>query len=138
MAKPAQKKKAAEEYSLFGNERFPDAWLQMNEEGWLAVDVIDGEKDITVRSPIAGVNPEDLEVFVHNDMLTIRGSRAEEKHEARGKFVVKECHWGTFSRSLILPSEVDSDNIDASIKNGVLTITLPKMERSRKISVRRR
>lgn len=139
MAKSAPKKKtAAEDYALFGpHESLPEAWMQTNEEGWLAVDVIDGDKDVTVRSAIAGVKPENLDVVVHNDVLTIRGNRAEERRETRGRYVVKECHWGMFSRSIILPSEVDSDHINATIKNGVLTITLPKIERSRKIAVKK-
>lgn len=103
-------------------------------DGQLAVDVIDAERDIIIRSPIAGVSHDDLEVFIHNDTLTIRGHRAPE--EVAGRTLVAECHWGAFSRTLILPSEIDGDRIGASLKNGVLTITLPKIERSHRVEVR--
>jgi HSP20 family protein len=110
----------------------PDQWLQ-HDEGQLAVDVYDGEGELIVKSPIAGVRPHDLEVFLHNDMLTIRGRR--EHAEPAGRPILRECHWGSFSRSLILPTEIDADGIVASIKEGVLTVRLPKLTRSRKIAV---
>ena len=110
----------------------PDQWLQ-SDEGQLAVDVYDGEGELIVRSPIAGVHPQDLEVFLHNDMLTIRGRR--EHAEPVGRPILRECHWGSFSRSLILPTEIDADGIIASIKEGVLTVRLPKLTRSRRIAV---
>lgn len=130
-----------------GSELFPDAkaviagdkdddWLQSHEEGQLAVDVFENDKEIMVKSPIAGVKSEDLEVFVHNDMLTIRGKRREERGREGVKYMVRECHWGAFSRSIILPTEVDPDNIAAELKDGVLTVRMLKVDRSRKISVK--
>ncbi len=114
-----------------------EEWLAGPVEGELAVDVYETDDEIIVRSAIAGVRPDDLEVFVHNDMLTIRGHRqAECVEEKRHKMLVTECHWGAFSRSLVLPSETDIEGISASIKNGILTVRLPKTERSKRISVR--
>jgi len=112
-----------------------DAWLGGG-EGQLAVDVYETDAEIVIRSAIAGVQPEDLEVFVHNDMLTIRGNRRPECSETGSRHLVRECHWGSFSRSLILPAEIDAENIHAELKNGVLTVRLPKIERSKKIQVR--
>jgi HSP20 family protein len=122
----------AEHMPTLNEQERPDQWLQ-SDEGQLAVDVYDGEGEVIVRSPIAGVHPQDLEVFLHNDMLTIRGQR--EYAEPVGRPILRECHWGSFSRSLILPTEIDADGIIASIKEGVLTVRLPKLTRSRRIAV---
>lgn len=117
-----------------GSQNEP-SWLGHREEGRLAVDVHETTNEIVVRSAIAGVRPEDIEVFVQGDMLTIRGSRnVEDEPDARP--LVRECHWGAFSRSVILPSETDADRIGATLKDGVLTVRLPKIERSRRIDIR--
>jgi HSP20 family protein len=116
------------------SEATEQSWLS-EDEGQLSVDVYDGDKEIMVVSAIAGVKSEDLEVFLHNDMLTIRGRRTAPLVE--GRPLVRECHWGPFSRSLILPTEIDADKITAGIKEGVLTVRLPKVNRSRTIKIRR-
>src|SRR5688572_20381711 len=79
------------------------------EEGRLAIDVSETDKEVVIVSPMAGVKPEDLEVFMHNDMLTIRGHRhADLGTVPGGRHIVRECHWGAFSRSVILPVEIDA------------------------------
>lgn len=122
---------------------FPDSgrvnsnndWLNEQEpEGQLAVDVYETDNEIVLRSAIAGVTQDDLDVFLHNDLLTVRGVRHAEKEE-NARFLVKECHWGAFSRSIILPTDVDPDGISAILKDGVLKIVLPKVERSRRIDI---
>lgn len=110
-------------------------WGTSGEEGQLAVDVYETDKEIVLRSAIAGVELSDLEVFLHNDMLTVRGNRKIE-HEADVRHLVSECHWGSFSRSVILPTEIDADAIAATLKDGVLTIRMPKLERSKRIRVK--
>src|ERR1051325_9320821 len=105
-----------------------DRWLAPHEEGRLAVDVHETDDEIIIKSAIAAVQPENLEVFMHNDMLTIRGTRHDDETIERGRAVVRECHWGAFSRSVILPTEVDADRINATLKNGILTIRMPKVE----------
>lgn len=105
------------------------------EEGRLAIDVYDGGAELVLISAIAGVRPEHLEVFLHNDMLTVRGKRtAESAPDAVA--LVRECRWGSFSRSIILPSAVDADAISATLQNGVLTVRMPKTERSARVAVR--
>lgn len=147
MAKPISlKKKPDDEMVLFPEaadlppvrERgaSDQTWLASHGEGQLAVDVFETDGEIIIRSAIAGVSPEDLEVSVHNDMLTIRGTRQPECIETGSRHLVRECHWGSFSRSLILPTEIDADAIRAELKNGVLNVRLPKIERSKKIQVR--
>ena len=115
---------------------FTDAsWFSQN-EGQLSVDVMETSREIIVRSAIAGVNAVDLDITLHEDTLTIRGSRAEEIPETkRGKIHVQECHWGAFSRSIILPSHVDPNSVDAVLKKGVLTIRLKKTEMDKPISI---
>jgi HSP20 family protein len=110
------------------------AWSSES-EGRLAVDVAETDDEIVIRSAIAGVRPEGLEVSLHNDMLTVRGARTAER-EPGARMLVQECHWGSFSRSIILPSETDANRITATIKDGVLTVRLPKIQRSRRIGVR--
>ncbi len=110
------------------------SWTAGQDEGQLAVDVCETDEEIVLRSAIAGVNREDLDVFLHNDMLTVRGVRQAEE-EPGAKYLVQECHWGQFSRSVILPSDIDPEGISAKLKDGVLTVRMPKVTRSKKISV---
>lgn len=106
------------------------------DEGRLAVDVFETDKDIVAVTAIAGVEPENIEVFVHNDMLTIRGRRHNECEAGDRDYLVRECHWGSFSRSLILPTEVDAEAIAATLKNGVLSVRMPKIHRSKRIDIK--
>jgi HSP20 family protein len=95
-------------------------------EGQLAVDVYQDGHSIVVKSTIAGVRPQDLDIAITNDMVTIRGKRGQDTTVEEKDFFFQECYWGSFSRSIILPCEVRSSHAVASLKNGVLTITLPK------------
>ena len=112
-------------------------WLnQDNNDGQLLLDVFQDEENIYIKSTIAGVKSEDLDISIHNDMLTIRGKRTQEDEVEEKDYFYKECYWGSFSRSIILPTEVKSDKIFAVLKHGVLTITLPKLERRRNIPIK--
>ena len=130
------KKKDKEELSLFPGMTAADQGCLSGDEGRLALDVFETEKDLVAVTPIAGVEPDDLEVFVHNDMLTIRGRRLRESEVADRNFLVRECHWGSFSRSLIFPTEVDADAISATLKNGVLTVRMPKIHRAKRVAIK--
>lgn len=107
-------------------------------EGQLALDVYQTDSDIIVKSTIGGVEIEDLDISVTNDMLTIRGYRRRNEEIPPENYFYQECYWGPFSRSIILPSDVDSDKAEASLKNGLLTIKLPKIEKqkTRKIKIK--
>ena len=111
-------------------------WFSEDYEGQLSVDVYQTADEIIVKSTIAGVKPEDLEIYVHNDLLTIRGKREADCVEETTDYFYKECYWGGFSRSIILPVEVQVDKIDAILKNGILTIIMPKSKKSKLINVR--
>lgn len=113
-----------------------DDWLKENEEGQLAVDVYQDEKNIIIRAPIAGVGPEDLDISLHNDMVTIRGRREYENRVEEKDYFYRECYWGSFSRSIILPTDVKTEEVEANLKNGVLTVILPKAQKARLITVK--
>lgn len=107
-------------------------------EGQLTIDVYQTDNDVVIKSTIAGVKPEDLDVSINNDMVTIRGERRNEEEVSDENFYYQECYWGAFSRSVILPVDVIAEKIEASMKNGILTIRLPKAEtnKTKKIQVR--
>ena len=106
-------------------------------EGQLAIDVYETPDEIVIQSTIAGVSPEDVDVSITNDTVTIRGARQKEEQISSQNYFYQECYWGAFSRSVILPVEIDSENSKATFKNGILSIHLPKIEknRERKINI---
>ena len=96
------------------------------EEGQLSVDVLETDEEIIVKSTIAGVRPEDLQIQINSDMLTVRGQRFRETESADTRHYVEECYWGQFSRSIILPHHVHPDRAKATLRHGLLTIRMPK------------
>lgn len=100
-------------------------------EGQLTVDVYQTEKDIVIRSTVAGVTAQDIDISVTNDKVTIKGSRKPNEKVSPSSYHHQELFWGPFSRSIILPEEVDADNAAASMKNGILTLRLPKLSQSK-------
>jgi HSP20 family protein len=118
-------------------KNLPHAWQPADfEEGQLSIDVYETEKDIIIKSTIAGAKPNDLDITMDNDMLTIRGKRHDINEKEDRNYLYQECYWGSFSRSVILPVEVDTKKIDASLENGVLTIALKKIKKGGKIGVK--
>ena len=104
-------------------------------EGQLSLDVYQGSQGITVKATMAGVAPDNIEIDLDNDLLTIRGVREEPEHIPDENYLYRECYWGRFSRSIILPIEIDKKNIGAYLRNGILTILLPKAEYTRSVSI---
>lgn len=112
--------------------------LENQEEGQLAIDVYETNGNIVVQSTIGGIRAEDLDISIENDLVTIRGSR-ENKIEKEGKkYFYQECYWGSFMRKVILPEEVDASKVKAVVKDGILTLTMPKISKTtkRKIAVK--
>lgn len=103
-------------------------------EGQLAVDVLETPSHIVVRAAIAGVGKEDLDISVTTDTLTIRGARDLEETDSVVSHV-RECYWGDFSRSVVLPARITPDQTTAELSNGILTIRLKKAEMASKIDV---
>jgi HSP20 family protein len=99
-----------------------------------AADVVETENDIRVTLEMPGIKPEDLNVDIENNVLSIRGEKREERTEGdeRSTWHLTERRYGQFSRSFVLPRDVDADNIRANYENGVLTVTIPKSERAKR------
>ena len=100
-------------------------------EGQLTVDVYQTDDDIVIKSTIAGVTVEDIDIAITNDMVTIRGKRNTDEEIGAEDYYYQELYWGPFSRSIILPEDIDVDKASASMKNGILTLKLPKLSKSR-------
>ncbi|PIR76445.1 MAG: hypothetical protein COU32_02030 [Candidatus Magasanikbacteria bacterium CG10_big_fil_rev_8_21_14_0_10_42_10] len=111
---------------------FPSDWAPTN-EGRLAIDVYDMNDHIIILAPMAGVDPTRVDIYIHDDMLSIRGKRIKPKltEEASGQYHA-ECYWGAFSRSIVLPVDVVSGAAVAEYTHGLLTIRIPKVASSDK------
>ena len=105
--------------------------LPQDEEGQLTIDVWQTPDEIVVQSIVGGVKLEDLDVEVTHDMVTLRGKRERQKEISGNDYFYQELYWGAFSRSILLPQEVDADEAEATMKNGLLTIRLPKLDKAR-------
>jgi len=108
------------------------AWPASSEEGELAIDLYETQENLVLQAVIGGMKANDLDISITNDMITIRGERKREENGKIDKFYYEECFWGVFSRSIILPQEINADKAKAIIKNGLLTIILPKLEKTKK------
>lgn len=100
------------------------------------VDILDHEAEILVRVEIPGVKKEDLDISLIENTLSIRGRSREENEERQGSFFRREISRGTFERTLILPGAVDAEHAKASFKDGLLELTLPKLEPSKRHSLK--
>ena len=116
-------------------EENKEEWLE-EEEGQLSVDVYQDKDNIIIKSTIAGVKPEDIDISINNDLITIKGKREMEETVKDEDYFYQECYWGSFSRSIILPVEVKADQAQAELKNGILTIVLPKVKPSKAVSIK--
>lgn len=119
------------------NAEINNEWENIDyEEGQLSVDVYQTPSKLIVRSTIAGVKPENIDISINNDMLTVKGKRQMQEEIADEDFLYKECFWGSFSRSIILPVDVQAEKVSASLENGVLTISLPKVKVTKQVSIK--
>jgi HSP20 family protein len=105
---------------------------ETEEEGELTVDVYQTPEMVVIKSMIAGVRPEDLDISITRDVVTIHGKREEERTVADEDFITKELYWGSFSRTVALPAEIDVDEAEAVEKHGLLILKLPKLDKKRK------
>ncbi|MBX4188667.1 Hsp20/alpha crystallin family protein [Candidatus Saccharibacteria bacterium] len=96
--------------------------------GQLAVDVYETKEKLVVKGRVAGVNKGDLDVSISDNTLTIRGTLSAGNEEGVENYFLQECYWGEFSRSLVLPVPVKEDEIEALLKDGVLTIGFSKLK----------
>src|SRR3972149_2254044 len=106
------------------------------EEGQLTVDVYQTPAEIIVQTMVAGVRPEDLTITISRDMITIKGKREENRTISEDNFFLQELYWGSFSRTILLPEEIDPEEAEAIEKHGLLVIKLPKIDKEKKTSLR--
>lgn len=110
----------------------------LEEVGELSVDVYQTDNDIVVQAMIAGVRPEDLNLSITREMVTLEGRRQKTTEAEGDGYFMKELYWGSFARKILLPCEVEPDEAEAYEKNGLLTLRMPKIdkERTQKVKVR--
>lgn len=122
-----------EEMDRFFNSMFGGTALAPREvsEWTPAMDVVETANEFIVSAELPGLEKDDIEIEIENNILTIRGEKKEEKREEEGRHYVYERRFGGFSRSFTLPTNVDPDRVTARFENGVLTVTLPKTEEAR-------
>ena len=114
-----------------------EAWFDdESEEAELTVDLYQTPTEIVVKTIVAGVKPEDLDIAITRDMVTIKGKREGERFIKDEEYFHKELYWGSFSRSIMLPAEVQVDEAEATEKHGLLTIRLPKIDKNRQTKLR--
>ena len=106
------------------------------EVGELTIDMHDNDKEIVIKSIVAGVMPEDLDISITREMVTITGKREGDKTIRSDSYVHQELYWGSFSRTILLPAEIDTDNVVAVEKHGLLIIKLPKINKNKQTRVR--
>lgn len=128
----------SEEYELEekptkkGSSNRDAGWVEDDEkEGELTIDLYQTPDLIVIKTMIAGVRPEDLDISITRDMVTIKGRREEEKTVREEDYFARELYWGSFSRTITLPSEIDVDESEAIEKHGLLILKLPKLDKKR-------
>jgi HSP20 family protein len=119
-------------------EPAPAANMDKKEEDWMSdyegalnIDMYQTKDNVIIKSTIAGVRPEDIDITVANDMVSIKGSRQKEESVAQEDYFYQECYWGNFSRSVIVPVDIDSESIEADLKDGILTVIIPKAAKAK-------
>jgi HSP20 family protein len=112
-------------------------WIEEeNEEAELSVDVYQTPTDIIVQTMVAGVKPEDLEISVSRDVVTIRGEREESRTIDEDNYFTQELYWGKFSRTISLPAEVEPEDVEATERHGLLTVKIKKVDKEKKNSIK--
>lgn len=118
-------------------DHFGSLWLSGDERGFVPrVDVSDSEKEVVVTADVPGVNPDKIEIEADEDSLTISGESEREEKEEKKSYYCLEREYGQFRRMISLPARIDPEKVKAKVKDGVLTITLPKTKESKRRQVR--
>ncbi len=114
----------------------PSIFEEAEEEAQLTVDVYNTPSEIVIKTMVAGVRPDDLDVSITRDSVTIRGKRSEDRTVTGEDYLHRELYWGSFARTITLPEEVDVDNAEAVEKYGMLVLHLPKIDKNRQTKLR--
>jgi len=105
-------------------------------EGQLTVDVFQTPSHIIIKTLVAGVKRDDLDISISRDMVTIKGKREEERNISDNDYFHKELYWGSFSRTVLLPAEIDIEGAEATENLGMLTIRLPKIDKEKQTKLK--
>ena len=119
----------AEEISPSGKKQ--NVFEESSEEAELSVDVYNAQDEIVIKTMVAGVKPEDLDVSITRDSVTIRGERSEDRTASGDDYIHRELYWGVFTRTIPLPEEINVDEADATERHGLLILRLPKLDKNR-------
>lgn len=112
-------------------------WMEEeNDEAELAVDVYQTPTDIVIQTFVAGVRPENLDLTIARDMITISGKREENRNISEDNYFTKELYWGKFSRTISLPQEIEPEEAEATERHGLLTIRLEKIDKDKKTNIK--
>ena len=134
---PEIKKDYSIKASKTGNKQPDTNWMEEeNAEAELSVDVYQTPTDIIIQTMVAGVRPEDLEISVSRDVVTVRGEREESRTIDEDNYFTKELYWGKFSRTISLPAEVEPEEVEATEKHGLLTVKIKKVDKEKKSSIK--
>lgn len=125
---------------------FPEGWMRpfrwpspavagRMQERMPLVDIIERDEDILMKAELPGIKKEDLDISVTDNSVSISATKSEEKEEKRGEYYRREISRGMISRTVALPANIDSEKVEATFKDGVLELTLPKVERSKRRSI---
>jgi HSP20 family molecular chaperone IbpA len=118
------------------NNQSKEAKWEEEIDAELTVDVYQTPSDIIVQTMVAGVQPDNLSLTITRDMITIRGKREENRSIDKDNFFVQELYWGSFSRTISLPEEIDPEEAEAVEKHGLLIIKLPKLDKNRETKLK--
>jgi len=128
------------------DEFFGRGWMRPFRRDWLAfpefemtipkVDVIDRDEEVVVRAEVPSVKKEDIEISISGNLVTIKGETKKEEKEEKGDYYRAEISRGSFSRMVSLPADVDESKAKASLKDGVLELTLPKLEKAKRRTIK--
>jgi len=114
----------------FNHENIPDLFSHGSTGNVPKMDVIDREREISVKAELPGIDKKDLDISITNNQLVIKAKTCQEKKEEKGDFLKQEISKSEIYRSVLLPADVDEENIKTSFKNGVLELTIPKLKKS--------
>jgi len=130
-------KKASARRVQVKEKKSDNNWIEEeNEEAELAVDVYQTQTDIIIQTFVAGVRPEDLELSIARDMVTISGLREEHRNIDEENYFTKELYWGKFARTISLPQEIEPEEVEATERHGLLTVRLEKVDKDKKNTIK--
>lgn len=120
----------------FANDNRSSWADEQGDEGELSIDMYQTPDNLIIRTMIPGVKKEDLDIALSRDTLTVRGKRSEDARIADEHYFHRELYWGAFSRTVSLPHEVDIEGAEATEKDGMLTLTLPRIDKGRQTKLK--